>query len=113
MNYPVIALLEREIAARLFGWSPSPSNAPVVGRSSPAPAPFNRRSWTEHVFDKLARTGTAYRRRMRLRQDAAYLSGLDDYLLRDIGLTRYEIDAAVQGRIPRDRLAGEINRQVR
>jgi uncharacterized protein YjiS (DUF1127 family) len=110
MIYQPIALLEQRIATRLSGRPPNLSGTQAAGRglTTRASAPRKRRSWTGHVFEKLVRIGTVYRRKRQLRRDAAYLYALDDYLLRDIGLARYEIEAAVKGHIARDRLTGDV-----
>jgi len=51
--------------------------------------------WWDALFTRYSR-----------RRAAAYLHTFDDHRLKDIGITRGQIDRAVRGLIDRDRLAG-------
>ncbi len=104
-----VRLIEQRFTSNQFGRSPSIYDIRIDGYqlTGEAPAaldgqrrhPIADKAW--QLFRALARIRTAYRRKMQVRRDTALLHAMDDYLLRDIGLTRWDIEAAVEGHLSR------------
>ena len=59
-----------------------------------------RQRWLIRVVAAIASARSAIQAELRARRAAAELASLDDYMLRDIGLHRSEIQSVVRGRLP-------------
>src|SRR5262245_55241793 len=53
--------------------------------------------WLRRLFGALAKARSAVQAELRARRDAAELASMDDRVLRDIGISRNEIDTLVRG----------------
>ncbi len=70
---------------------------------APAPEPERKRPLTQRLIAALSGRLRGIAHQIRLRRAASELSHLDDRMLKDIGITRSEIDAAVSGALIRGR----------
>ena len=52
--------------------------------------------WLMRIFETLAKARSAVQSELRARRDAAELASMDDRMLRDIGISRSEIDSLVR-----------------
>ena len=59
--------------------------------------PLTERFGLAQVVAFLKRTGTAIQTELAVRRAITQLAGMSDYQLRDIGISRYEIESAVRG----------------
>ena len=57
--------------------------------------------WLMRLFAALAKARSAVHSELRARRDAAELASLDDRMLRDIGISRSEIDSLVRRPVAR------------
>lgn len=60
----------------------------IAGSQSPG--------WTTSVFDRVTSGFAGIARQMRLRRDREHLHAMPDYILDDIGISRLDIDRAVE-----------------
>src|SRR5215471_2330799 len=56
--------------------------------------------WLMRLFSALAKARSALQSELRARRDAAELASMDDRMLRDIGISRSEIDFLVRRPVP-------------
>jgi len=56
--------------------------------------------WLMRLFAALAKARAAVQSELRARRDAAELASMDDRMLRDIGISRSEINFLVRRRVP-------------
>ena len=68
-------------------YAPSPMH--LIPRSLPI-------VWGQHTIERIARGAASLAREIRIRRDLRRLSGLDDAMLRDIGIARGGLESAVR-----------------